>query len=47
MSFADKKKIVQLLVSQANVDCSQAEITVNHVVPMIQDLYLLCPDRVR
>jgi site-specific DNA recombinase len=46
ISFADRKKIVQLLVKQVEVDCSKAEITVKHVVPMTQNVYGLCPDRV-
>jgi len=46
ISFADRKKIIQMLVCQVIVNCSKAEITVKHVVPMAPDVYRLCPDRV-
>jgi len=46
LDFENRKKVVRLLVKEILVDCRTAKITVNHIVPLGENVYRLNSDRV-
>jgi site-specific DNA recombinase len=46
LSFDEKKKIIQLLARRVIVDCSTAQITLKHIIPVGGNVYGLRSDRV-